>query len=111
MMIGTGIKRGTAELAVLSVLENGPLHGYEMARQIEEQTKGTLRFTLAALYPTLYKMEQREWIRGNWETSQNGRRRRCYKLTAAGKKKLSPMRKEWAELFRALRQLRKVSHA
>jgi PadR family transcriptional regulator PadR len=110
-MIGTGIKRGTAELAVLSVLEEGPLHGYEMARRIEEQTKGTLRFTLAALYPTLYKMEQRGWIRGIWETGSNGRRRRCYRLTPAGKKKLSPMRKEWAELFRALHQLTKVSNA
>jgi len=77
-MIASGIKRGTAELAILSVLENGALHGYEMARRIEEQTKGSLRFTLAALYPMLYRMEQRGWIRGSWETSSNGRRRRCY---------------------------------
>jgi PadR family transcriptional regulator PadR len=110
-MIGTGIKRGTAELAILSVLEEGPLHGYEMARRIERQTKGTLRFTLAALYPTLYKMEQRDWIRGAWETSGNGRRRRCYRLTPAGKKKLAPLRKEWSELFHALRQLGKVANA
>ena len=48
-MIGTGIKRGTAELAVLSILEGGPMHGYEMARRIEQETKGALRFTLAAL--------------------------------------------------------------
>jgi PadR family transcriptional regulator, regulatory protein PadR len=110
-MIGAGIKRGTAELAILSVLEGGALHGYEMARRIEEQTKGSLRFTLAALYPMLYRMELRGWIRGNWETSGNGRRRRCYRLTLAGKKKLSPLRKEWAELFGALRRLTKVSHA
>jgi len=62
-----GIKRGTAELAILSVLEHGPLHGYEMARRIEQQTKGALRFTLAALYPMLYRMEQRGWIRGAWK--------------------------------------------
>ncbi|HET8923210.1 MAG TPA: PadR family transcriptional regulator [Candidatus Acidoferrum sp.] len=110
-MIGPGIKRGTAELAILSVLEDGPLHGYEMARRIERQTKGTLRFTLAALYPMLYRMEQRGWIRGNWETAGNGRRRRCYRLTRAGKKELSPLRREWAELFRALHQLTKVAHA
>jgi len=109
-MIGPGIKRGTAELAVLSVLEDGPLHGYELARRIEQQTKGALRFTLAALYPMLYRMEQSGWIRGAWETSSNGRRRRCYRLTAAGKKKLSPIRQEWAELFHALRRLTKVSH-
>jgi PadR family transcriptional regulator PadR len=110
-MIGAGIKRGTAELAILSVLESGALHGYEMARRIEEQTKGSLRFTLAALYPMLYRMEQRGWIRGAWETSRSGRRRRCYRLTAAGKKKLLPLRKEWSELFHALRQLGKVAHA
>ena len=110
-MIGTGIKRGTAELAVLSVLEGGAMHGYEIARRIEQQTKGTLRFSLAALYPMLYRMEQHEWIRGAWETSGNGRRKRCYRLTLAGRKKLSPLRREWAELFRALQRLTKVAHA
>jgi PadR family transcriptional regulator PadR len=110
-MIGPGIKRGTAELAVLSVLEDGPLHGYELARRIQQQTKGALRFTLAALYPMLYRMEQRGWIRGSWETSLQGRRRRCYRLTTTGKTKLSPLRKEWSELFSALRRLTKVSHA
>ena len=110
-MIGSGIKRGTAELAILSVLEHGPLHGYEMARRIEQQTKGALRFTLAALYPMLYRMEQRGWIRGAWETSSSGRRRRCYRITPVGKKELSPLRREWAELFSALRRLTKVSNA
>jgi len=110
-VIGSGIKRGTAELAILSVLEHGPLHGYEMARRIEQQTKGALRFTLAALYPMLYRMEQRGWIRGAWETSSSGRRRRCYRITRVGKKKLSPLRREWAELFSALRRLTKVSNA
>jgi PadR family transcriptional regulator PadR len=110
-MIAPGIKRGTAELAVLSVLEDGPLHGYEMARRIEQQTLGSLRFTLASLYPLLYRLEKRGWVRGAWETSGTGRRRRCYRLTEEGKKKVAPMRKEWAELFRALRRLTKASHA
>src|SRR5436309_16130927 len=56
-------------------------------------------------------MEQRGWIRGAWETSQSGRRKRCYRLTPAGKKKLSPLRKEWAERFGALKRLTKVAHA
>ena len=110
-MIGTGIKRGTAELAVLSILEGGPMHGYEMARRIEQETKGALRFTLAALYPMLYRMEQQRWIRGTWETTSKGRRKRCYRLTPAGRKKLSPLRREWAELFRALQRLTKVVDA
>ena len=110
-MIGSRIKRGTAELAALSVLQDGALHGYELARRIEQQTDGALRFTLAALYPMLYRMEQQRWIRGTWETGANGRRRRCYRLTPAGKKKLSPLRAEWLELFNALRRLTKVTHA
>lgn len=110
-MIASGVKRGTAELAVLSVLEEGPLHGYELARRIEVQTSGSLRFTLASLYPLLYRLEKRGYIKGVWETSDSGRRRRCYKLTSEGKKKLSPIRKEWDELFRALRRLTRVSRA
>ncbi|MGD0839891.1 MAG: helix-turn-helix transcriptional regulator [Candidatus Acidiferrales bacterium] len=110
-MIGTGIKRGTAELAVLSVLGDGPLHGYEMARRIEQQTRGALRFTLASLYPLLYRMEKRGCVRGAWETSSAGRRRRCYRITPQGKKELSPIRKEWADLFRALQLLAEAPHA
>lgn len=110
-MVAPEIKRGTAELAVLSVLETGSLHGYEIARRIDQQTRGELRFTLASLYPLLYRMEQRGWIRGTWETSRSGRRRRVYRLTPAGKKKLSPLRREWNELFRALRRLAKVADA
>jgi PadR family transcriptional regulator, regulatory protein PadR len=110
-MITSGIKRGTAELAVLSVLENGALHGYEIARRIQQETKGALRFTLAALYPMLYRLEKQKLISGAWETSQNGRRRRCYRLTAAGKKKLVPLRTAWSELFAALHRLAGVSNA
>src|SRR5260370_22812089 len=104
-MIGSGIKRGTAELAAMSILEEGPLHGYELARRIEQQTNGALRFTLAALYPMLYRMERQRWIRGSWETGRNGRRRRCYRLTPGGKKKLAPLRRLSADLFRALERL------
>lgn len=110
-MIDSGIKRGAAELAILSVLEQEAVHGYEIARRIELQTKGALRFTLASLYPLLYRMESQGWVWGKWEASANGRRRRCYHLTAQGKKKLAPLRSEWAELFRALRRLTKVADA
>ena len=110
-MIGTGVKRGTAELAILSVLESGALHGYEIARRIERQTRGKLRFTLASLYPLLYRMESKGWLRAEWQVSANGRKRRCYRVTASGKKRLVPLRAEWSELFQALRQLGKVADA
>jgi transcriptional regulator len=110
-MIGSGVKRGTAELAILSVLESGALHGYEIARRIEQQTQGKLRFTLASLYPLLYRMEKQGWVRGEWQIGDTGRRRRRYRLTSSGKKKVAPLRAEWSELFRALRQLAKVADA
>lgn len=110
-MIGSGVKRGTAELAILSVLESGALHGYEIARRIEQQTSGKLRFTLASLYPLLYRMESKGWVRGEWQMSANGRRRRCYRVTGSGKKRLAPLRAEWSELFKALRRLGKVANA
>ena len=108
-MIRTELKRGTAELAILSVLEHGPLHGYEIGRQIEARSRGALCYTLAALYPLLYRMEHRGWLKAGWETGANGKPRRCYRLTAKGKKMLTPMRAEWADLFRALRRVAKVS--
>lgn len=110
-MIRTELKRGTAELAILSVLGKGPLHGYQIGRQIEERSGGTLHYTLAALYPLLYRMECRGWLRADWETGDTGKRRRCYRLTARGRKMLKPMRAEWADLFRALRRVARVSHA
>lgn len=105
------IKRGSAELAVLSVLTEGPLHGYEIAKQIELQTSGVLKFDMASLYPMLYRLERRGWIRGEWETLKNGRRRRCYKLTSTGRAKLVPLRQQWKMFFHALDQLAGVSRA
>jgi len=110
-MVGSGVKRGTAELAILSVLETGELHGYEIARRIEQQTRGKLRFTLASLYPLLYRMEKAGWVRGEWQIGETGRRRRRYRLTSAGKKRVAPLREEWSELFRALRRLSKAADA
>ncbi|MGB6820665.1 MAG: helix-turn-helix transcriptional regulator [Candidatus Acidiferrales bacterium] len=110
-MIGANIKRGSSELAVLSVLEAGPLHGYEIARRIERNTRGALRFTLASLYPLLYRMESRGWLKAAWSETGDARARRCYRLTAAGRKKLAPLRKEWNDLFRALARLEEAHHA
>ena len=84
MTISAKIKRGSAELAILTVLLEQPLHGYAIARRIEQQTRGALRFTLASLYPMLYALEKRGWVKGSWEASRAGRQRRHYRLTPAG---------------------------
>ena len=109
--IGSQVKRGSAELAILSVLAQGPLHGYEIAKRIEGQTRGLLRFNLASLYPLLYRMEKRGWVKGTWEGRPGGRRRRYYRLAPAGRRRLVPLRHEWAQLFGALNRLAGVTHA
>lgn len=110
-MIASAMKRGSGELAILTVLAEERLHGYEIAKRIEQQTSGALRFNLASLYPLLYTMEKRGWVKGTWEIAASGRKRRCYRLTPAGRKHLAPLRQEWAKFFRALHRLAGVAHA
>ena len=96
------MKRGSAELAVLAVLEREALHGYEIAKRIEARSGGQLRFDVASLYPLLYRLEARELVKGNWEESSSGRKRRRYRLTSAGRKALAPLRKKWRTFLHAL---------
>ncbi len=109
--IETNLKRGSAELAVLSVLASARMHGYEIARRIEERSGGTLRFELASLYPLLYRMERDGWVKAKWERAESGRRRRCYSLTPRGRAILAPLRMRWRTFFRALDRLAGLSHA
>lgn len=109
--IRTQIARGSAELAILTLLADQPLYGFEIAKQIEERTAGALQFNLASLYPMLYELEKRGFVKGKWETNRAGRDRRYYCLTAAGKRKLKPLRREWQSFFEALDRLAGVSHA
>lgn len=105
------IKRGSAELAILSLLEEQPLHGYEIAKRIERQTNGVLRFDVASLYPVLYGLERRGFVKGDWQKAASGRERRYYHLTPQGKKKLEPLRQQWRDFFQALDRLAGVQHA
>lgn len=109
--INSKIKRGSAELAILALLTEQPLHGYEIAKRIDQGTGGLLRFNLASLYPLLYRLEKRGWVKGNWEASGGGRRRRYYRLTPAGEKQFGALRKQWRLYFRALNCLAGVAHA
>src|SRR3979490_3635818 len=85
-------KKGSAELLVLSLLEDQPRHGYDISKLIELRSGGALRFHVASLYPLLYRLEKRGWIDGVWvEKAQQGRRR-YYSLTAEGGKGLRSQR-------------------
>jgi len=109
-MIKSAVKRGSAEVAILALLAEENLHGYEISKRIADQTEGALRFNLASLYPMLYSLEERGLVKGSWEIAASGRRRRRYSLTSAGKKQLQPLRREWSEFFRALNRVARVSH-
>jgi PadR family transcriptional regulator, regulatory protein PadR len=109
--IRSKISRGSAELAILALLAEQPLYGFEISKRIEEKTDGVLCFTLASLYPMLYHLEKRGWIAGRWEANCAGRDRRVYSLTPAGKKELAPLRREWNFFFQALDRLAGVTIA
>jgi PadR family transcriptional regulator len=96
------LKKGSAELMVLAVVEDQPRHGYDIARRIDERSDGVLRFHVASLYPMLYRMERRGWIQGRWLEKTGQRRRRYYRLTPDGRKVLAAQRREWQSLVAAL---------
>ena len=77
----------------------------EEARRIEQESDGALKFTLASLYPLLYRMEKRGWTKATWETTPAGVRRRCYGLTAKGVRQLGATRREWDAFFHALSRI------
>jgi PadR family transcriptional regulator, regulatory protein PadR len=105
------LKKGSAELLVLSLVEARPRHGYEIGKLIEQRSDGRLRFKAASLYPLLYRLEQRGWIAGRWVERPGERRRRFYRLTAEGKRMLAAQRDHWREFVHAIAQITGVEHA
>src|SRR5688500_5950935 len=104
-------KKGSAELVILAIIEQEPHHGYEIAKLIEQRTEGSLRFTLASLYATLYRLEDRGWIKGRW-VEKAGQRRRCYyRITEAGRVVLAEQREDWGRFVAALGQIAGVKYA
>lgn len=105
------LKKGSAELLILSLVQNQPRHGYEIGSLIEQRSGGVLRFNIASLYPLLYRLEKRGWIHGRWVEKPNQRRRRYYRLTAAGKKILEEQRSSWHDFVEAINRITEVEHA
>jgi len=104
-------KKGSAETLILALVDARSLHGYEIARQIDAQTDGTITFTLASLYATLYRLEDRGWIRGRW-VERPGQRRRChYRITQKGRRVLAEQRLDWARFFEAMDRVVRVKPA
>jgi transcriptional regulator len=99
------LKRGSAELLILALLEETPRHGYDIARLIDARSDGAITFHVASLYPTLYRMEDKGLIEGRWVERAGQRRRRYYRMTAAGRKVLASQRSVWEEFFVALNRV------
>src|SRR5215471_16439440 len=95
-------KKGSAELFILALVAEEDLHGYEIGRRIENRSGGAIRFTLASLYATLYRLEERGWVRGRWVERAGQRRRRHYRMTGAGRRVLSAQRDDWRRFVAAL---------
>ena len=104
------LKKGSAELMILSLLEDRARHGYEIGQLIELRSRGAIRFNVASLYPLLYRLEKRNWIRGRWIEKAGQRRRRYYRLTASGKNVLSKQRAGWREFVEAINLITGVQH-
>lgn len=104
-------KKGSTEVVILAILERESHHGYEIAKLIEQRSGGHLRFTLPSLYATLYRMEDRGWIKGRW-VEKAGQRRRChYRITEAGRRTLSLQRADWSRFIAALGDVAGVEYA
>src|SRR5580692_4577192 len=105
------LKKGSAELLILSLLEVRARHGYEISKLIEQRSEGALKFNVASFYPLLYRLEKRGFISGRWVEKAGQRRRRYYQLTTQGKTVLKEQRSSWAEFVNAINRITGEEHA
>ena len=90
------ILQGTLDLMVMQTLAAlGPLHGYAIAARLEQASSGAVRLNMGTLYPALMRLEQRGFVRGEWDVTENNRKARFYAITAAGRRQLTRQKEEW----------------
>ena len=110
-MFDRELKKGSAELLILSLVEPRPRHGYELSKLIASRSGGRLTFHIASLYPLLYRLEERGWIHGRWQERAGERRRRYYRLTAEGRRVLARQRTTWRAFVESVRRITEAEHA
>jgi PadR family transcriptional regulator, regulatory protein PadR len=111
MSFNRDLNKGSAELLVLTLLEGRPRHGYDIGKLIEERSNGQIRFRIGSLYPILFRLEDRGLIAGRWLEKDGERRRRCYRLTPAGRKFLQAQRSSWEEFVATVNRIVRHNHA
>lgn len=99
------ILQGTLALLVLKTLQQGPMHGWGITLHIQQISNQVLRVEEGSLYPALHRMEQERWVAAEWGISENNRRARYYRLTAAGRKQLAKEEETWTKLTDAVAQV------
>jgi PadR family transcriptional regulator len=110
-MFNRELKKGSAELLVLSSLETRPRHGYEIGKLIELRSEKRIQFRIGSLYPILCRLEQKGLISGRWVEKPGERRRRYYRLTAEGRRFLAAERSAWEEFVATINRLVGSSYA
>ena len=98
----TDLLQGTLDMLILKALSLGPMHGYGVGQRITQLAEDMLRVEEGSLYPALYRLEERGWIKSDWGASENNRRARFYRLTAAGRRQLGAEEENWRRLVLAV---------
>jgi PadR family transcriptional regulator, regulatory protein PadR len=101
----TDLMQGTLELLILNTLARESMHGYGIVQRIHEAAENLLKVEDGSLYPALYRMEERGWIKSEWGLSENNRRARFYKLTRKGQKRLEAERANWNRISNAVTKI------
>ena len=110
-MADLDLPQGTLDLLILKVLTWGPRHGYAIARLIEEHTGRQLTVEEGSLYPALYRMERRDWLKAEWGLSELGRNAKFYALTRAGRTRLVRETEHWRTVADAVEKVLRTDHA
>jgi transcriptional regulator len=105
MMSKLELLQGTLDMLVLKALSRGSMHGYYIARWIQQTSDDALQVEEGSLYPALYRMERKGWIRSEWGMSENNRKARYYKITKAGRKQLETEAYGWDRLTEAIAKI------
>jgi PadR family transcriptional regulator PadR len=104
-------KKGSAELLVLSLLDDQPRHGYDISKLIQVRSGGALKFHVTSLYPLLHRLEKQGWIDGLWVEKADQRRRRYYKLTREGRAELRSKQQSWKDFVAVVSRITGIEHA
>lgn len=97
--------KGTLDLLLLRTLNLGPLHGAAIADRVSQMTNGAFEVKAGSLFPGLHRLEQEGWIKGRWDVSTDGRRVKCYELTAGGRRRLTTETDSWRRMVAAMNQV------